>query len=861
MDSWESVQGRYADTPGEAGIRLRRIHYAPYFMRFGCGVVIEEGCRFAHPDRIVLDDDARLNIGCLVYGSGGVWIGRHARIGPRVFVHSANHDVTVSDSRAYFERGYTYRATVVGDNSLISADVGIMPGAKLGNGCFVAAGARVTGGEYNTGARLAGVPAALMEKEPEIPPAPRECASEIVLLGRDEEEIDRAAHLLSVLRLPQVTVQSIEERIPESAHTVVLLSEENGEGGDTGARNVLRLARGAEFVEDKGTGRATVRAPCRTLSGSCEADVPTRRITSWVGRKPSKIGARESGEFRIAFWLKQRLEKRNDAIPYSELAAWCCALRLLNVVPGRNDGLLESTLSTLNRRRASPRPEKWNQCETVSERDRVLRRLLAETPRDRSRRQKMKRALARLLPMRIPVVSSLRDPELLLWSVLEGDPRVSAVALENLEKWVEAATNTRQLLVCGILAREQGRVDVEARVDERLREAESGSCFPYAGPDTGALCLSPLVLIWRLRDNVPEDLFDERIRCENLKWEVFDQGNIVDEERGRISRSLLQNWIALHSAPEPDGLFLLDTQNYEVGPRNLEYLWIAIFDRIQAGEDRCLVRVRPWPAEYHAALSVRYDVDRPVSATRVRELAAIQREAFNAPCASWYARAGDEKWIDVRPILDRYWQESGDHLSATQEAAKGNGTTHHSAPTSEYWCGNKSISALERMNVSYGEFLAMSFDTPRRAWSSSAGTTEMLVTPLHFPLEGGTNDSGLEYFDQLYGWFGDRLAAGGHVIVASHPDLNQEALLTLATREELRGVWIATVRDVVNRVRRTRGVRAVSLNGMESRGGVALMADTALADVGVDLIRNGIIEKQHTVQLNAGIERIVDTEL
>src|SRR5690554_5978712 len=84
--TWADIQAKYADLPGIAGVEARRKHYAPFFLRMGRDVVIEEGCRFYHPDRIVLDDDARINIGALVYGSGGVWIGRHARIGPRFFV-------------------------------------------------------------------------------------------------------------------------------------------------------------------------------------------------------------------------------------------------------------------------------------------------------------------------------------------------------------------------------------------------------------------------------------------------------------------------------------------------------------------------------------------------------------------------------------------------------------------------------------------------------------------------------------------------------------------------------------------------------------------------------------------------------
>ena len=161
LRQWEAVQAKHADLPGEDAARRRAEAYAPFFLGFGERVYIGAGCRFYHPHRIVLEDDARFNDGALVYGSGGVHVGRHARIGPRFFVHSANHD-TGASPLAFHERGYDYATVRIGDDCLISANVSVLPGAILGPGTFVAAGAVVTGRTYPDDARLAGVPAKAM---------------------------------------------------------------------------------------------------------------------------------------------------------------------------------------------------------------------------------------------------------------------------------------------------------------------------------------------------------------------------------------------------------------------------------------------------------------------------------------------------------------------------------------------------------------------------------------------------------------------------------------------------------------------------------------------------------------------------
>ena len=53
----------------------------------------------------------------------------------------------------------------------------------------------------------------------------------------------------------------------------------------------------------------------------------------------------------------------------------------------------------------------------------------------------------------------------------------------------------------------------------------------------------------------------------------------------------------------------------------------------------------------------------------------------------------------------------------------------------------------------------------KSAWANSGRP------PIHFPLEGSTHDVDLSYFDLLAERFPETAAAGGHVIVGTHPDL------------------------------------------------------------------------------------------
>jgi len=214
---WETCQGELAWIPGESGSTLRSQHYPKFFGFYGKGVVIDEGCCFTHPERICLSEDVRINREFICYGSGGVFIGAHVRIGPRCFLHSANHEQDLSRG-CYHETGYNYAAVHIGPMCLISANVAILPGANLGAGCFVACGATVTRKSFPELTRLVGVPA-----RPFGGCSPSTQATEIAhstevfgIRVADQQEKECWQAILEYLRLPQVAVYLGNQPLPES---------------------------------------------------------------------------------------------------------------------------------------------------------------------------------------------------------------------------------------------------------------------------------------------------------------------------------------------------------------------------------------------------------------------------------------------------------------------------------------------------------------------------------------------------------------------------------------------------------------------------------------------------------------------
>lgn len=141
--------------PGEIGSSIRTT-IVP-FKRLGSAVKVRRGGWIFNPSEVSIGDNSRLNIGFLINGGGGVEIGSHVRVGPRVIIYSQNHNY---EDRALCidEQGYRRAKTVIEDDVWLCAGAIILPGVTVRKGTVVAAGAVVTK-ETEPYSIVAGVPA------------------------------------------------------------------------------------------------------------------------------------------------------------------------------------------------------------------------------------------------------------------------------------------------------------------------------------------------------------------------------------------------------------------------------------------------------------------------------------------------------------------------------------------------------------------------------------------------------------------------------------------------------------------------------------------------------------------------------
>jgi len=870
---WVDVQARFADLPGEKGIALRAKHYAPFFLGFGSGVQIEEGCRFFKPEFIFLEDDVRINIGGLFYGSGGIVIGRHVRVGPRCFVHSANHDIAPDDPRAFFERGYDYRRTVIGANCLISANVSILPGAVLGHGSFVACGAVVACGDHGQGSRLFGTPAQhRAKKDAGARTTSAQDYPEIAfIVPQDRSDLADAVDLLrETLGLVQAVCLHAGAPVPGSVAVVVCL------GGATPAlgcaAEVWHVVPGDVLLDPE--------APVILADGD-EVRLPDARILA--PRPIPGPGASAIERFAdLAYWLQARLFKRSDALSRAELREWLVALHLLDWPHVKRSAILKA----LYRRR----PIGSNLVAPQSSNTDVVTQWLDATARfaDVSARKtpglsdKLRMLRQRWQPRRRRHGTELTRKTALATPV-DLVARCAAASDESERKRLEAllvdllphCDSSLRWVAAGLAGYLLGRADVTAQAAEALhatdrKPSRGGTLLQQPGGPT--LLLSPLYLVWLLLVErgdaaIPEKFLDVPHLRESLPWRGFvGTGEspavrkclLVDEVARRISTDLLENWLALQTA-NCTADHCLDLTSYAYNPtvERLEAQWLKVFRHLLARNGRPMIRLRPWPAPYRAALSLRFDVDRPISVKRLVGLVRLQGQYARAPLGSWYFRRGDTTSDLLRPYLERASQDIGIHIEELEEITAGSRVTHHSAPTSAYWQGDVTTRALAAAGAAYGEFHGAALPTPRRAWlapeTASDGMgrlTDVTLTALHFPLEGGTEDHDLSYFDRLLQAFRERLEAGGHAILGTHPDLDQRPFNELLAREDLAAVWKATVADVVarwNAVMKPGRVRLVRL----PCGGYGLSAAGGLEDLQVEITPVGSPPSVLVLQLAA----------
>lgn len=98
---------------------------------------------WANMNNVILSRDSFIGPGSNFWGKGKVILGANVIIGPNLTIMTSNHDYR---SEAFLPYGYEDLVgdVVIEDNVWIGANVSIVPGVKIGEGCVIGMGSVVT---------------------------------------------------------------------------------------------------------------------------------------------------------------------------------------------------------------------------------------------------------------------------------------------------------------------------------------------------------------------------------------------------------------------------------------------------------------------------------------------------------------------------------------------------------------------------------------------------------------------------------------------------------------------------------------------------------------------------------------------
>lgn len=116
-------------------------------------------------DKIEIGERVGVNIGCHLDGAAAVTLEENVRLGSRVTILTGTHDIEPDVIRRDLSKKTIPMPVRIGRGSWICANVTILPGVQIGEGCVVAAGSVVTKSLEANGL-YAGVPARLIRQLP-----------------------------------------------------------------------------------------------------------------------------------------------------------------------------------------------------------------------------------------------------------------------------------------------------------------------------------------------------------------------------------------------------------------------------------------------------------------------------------------------------------------------------------------------------------------------------------------------------------------------------------------------------------------------------------------------------------------------
>lgn len=128
---WFSIVHTFLEVfPGESGKLLRGLFYKTRMKKCGDNFTIAKGVTIAHPDRLCLGANVRINCNCYIDAAGGIEIGSDVLIGPAVKIWSVSHNYK-NKNVLINKQGYSYDPIKIGSDVWIGANTVILPGVII----------------------------------------------------------------------------------------------------------------------------------------------------------------------------------------------------------------------------------------------------------------------------------------------------------------------------------------------------------------------------------------------------------------------------------------------------------------------------------------------------------------------------------------------------------------------------------------------------------------------------------------------------------------------------------------------------------------------------------------------------------
>ena len=156
-----------ASIPGMLGCKLRTKVIPKYFKAAGNNTYIDRHVRFYGAHHLSVGNDVAFAEDGFVQAQGGVTIGDNTIFGPGIKIWTTTHKFGSADV-PIAQQGFEKNPVTIGKGVWIGANVFLMPGVRIPDGCVVSAGAVVGIKEYPSFSIIAGNPARVIgTREPQ----------------------------------------------------------------------------------------------------------------------------------------------------------------------------------------------------------------------------------------------------------------------------------------------------------------------------------------------------------------------------------------------------------------------------------------------------------------------------------------------------------------------------------------------------------------------------------------------------------------------------------------------------------------------------------------------------------------------